>query len=73
MLDPVIRNNAEAKRYELPVDGEVAVVTYRHICGARVFHCRPHRCVRVPLALSRGDGFFLPLRRAETFGPPVAF
>ena len=28
MLDPDIQNNAEAKRYELPVDGEVAVVTY---------------------------------------------
>jgi uncharacterized protein len=28
MIDPEIRNNAEAKRYELPVDGEVAVVTY---------------------------------------------
>jgi predicted GNAT family acetyltransferase len=28
MTDPEIRNNAEAKRYELSVDGEVAVVTY---------------------------------------------
>lgn len=28
MIDPEIRNNAEAKRYELPVDGEVAVLTY---------------------------------------------
>ncbi len=28
MLDPEIRDNAEAKRYELPVEGEVAVVTY---------------------------------------------
>jgi uncharacterized protein len=28
MLDPEIHDNAEVKRYELPVDGEVAVVTY---------------------------------------------
>ena len=28
MLDPDIRDNAELKRYELPVDGDVAVVTY---------------------------------------------
>jgi predicted GNAT family acetyltransferase len=28
MLDPEIHDNAELKRYELPVDGEVAVVTY---------------------------------------------
>lgn len=28
MLDPDVQNNAEAKRYELPVDGEIAVVTY---------------------------------------------
>ena len=28
MLDPDIRDNAELNRYELPVDGEVAVVTY---------------------------------------------
>ncbi len=28
MSDPDIRDNAEMKRYELPVDGEVAVVTY---------------------------------------------
>lgn len=28
MLDPEIRDNADAKRYELTVDGEVAVVTY---------------------------------------------
>jgi predicted GNAT family acetyltransferase len=28
MIDPEIRNNAEAKRYELPIEGEVAVVTY---------------------------------------------
>jgi len=28
MLDPDIRNNAELNRYELPVGGEVAVVTY---------------------------------------------
>ena len=28
MLDPDIHDNAELKRYELPVDGEVAVVTY---------------------------------------------
>jgi len=28
MLDPEIRDNAEMKRYELPVDGDVAVVTY---------------------------------------------
>ena len=28
MLDPEIRDNAEAKRYELPVEGEIAVVTY---------------------------------------------
>ena len=27
-LDPDITDNAELKRYELPVDGEVAVVTY---------------------------------------------
>lgn len=28
MSDPEIRDNVEMKRYELPVDGEVAVVTY---------------------------------------------
>ena len=28
MLDPDIRDNAELKSYELPVDGDVAVVTY---------------------------------------------
>ena len=28
MLDPDIHDNAELKRYELPVDGELAVVTY---------------------------------------------
>lgn len=28
MIDPDIRNNIEGKRYELPIDGEVAVVTY---------------------------------------------
>ena len=28
MPDADIRNNAEARRYELPVDGEVAVVMY---------------------------------------------
>lgn len=28
MLDPEIHDNAELKRYELPVDGEVAIVTY---------------------------------------------
>lgn len=28
MLDPDIHDNAELKRYELPVDGDVAVVTY---------------------------------------------
>ena len=28
MLDLDIHDNAELKRYELPVDGEVAVVTY---------------------------------------------
>ena len=28
MLDPEIHDNAELKRYELPVDGERAVVTY---------------------------------------------
>jgi predicted GNAT family acetyltransferase len=28
MPDPEIRDNAEMKRYELPVDGDVAVVTY---------------------------------------------
>lgn len=28
MSDPEIRDNAELKRYELPVDGDVAVVTY---------------------------------------------
>jgi predicted GNAT family acetyltransferase len=28
MLDPEIYDNAELKRYELPVDGEVAIVTY---------------------------------------------
>lgn len=28
MLDPDVRNNGEAKRYELEVDGELSVVTY---------------------------------------------
>ncbi|NQE63618.1 GNAT family N-acetyltransferase [Caulobacter sp. RHG1] len=28
MHDPEIRDNPEMKRYELPVDGDVAVVTY---------------------------------------------
>ena len=28
MLDPEIHDNAELTRYELPVDGEVAIVTY---------------------------------------------
>jgi len=28
MSDPEIRDNAELNRYELPVEGEVAVVTY---------------------------------------------
>ena len=28
MLDPAIRDNAELNRYELPADGEAAVVTY---------------------------------------------
>jgi predicted GNAT family acetyltransferase len=28
MSDPEIRDNAGLKRYELPVDGELAVVTY---------------------------------------------
>ncbi|WP_426023840.1 GNAT family N-acetyltransferase [Brevundimonas sp. PWP3-1b1] len=28
MLDPEIHDNAELKRYELPVDGELAIVTY---------------------------------------------
>jgi predicted GNAT family acetyltransferase len=28
MLDPDIHDNTELKRYELPVDGEAAVVTY---------------------------------------------
>ena len=28
MLDPDIRDNAELKRYELPVEGDLAVVTY---------------------------------------------
>ncbi|GAW41243.1 hypothetical protein SH203_01647 [Brevundimonas sp. SH203] len=28
MLDPDIRDDAELKRYELPVEGDVAVVTY---------------------------------------------
>lgn len=28
MTEPDIRDNAERRRYELPVDGEVAVVTY---------------------------------------------
>jgi predicted GNAT family acetyltransferase len=28
MLDPEIHDNAELKRYELPIDGEVALVTY---------------------------------------------
>ena len=28
MIDPDIRNNIEEKRYELPVDDQVAVVTY---------------------------------------------
>lgn len=28
MADPDIRDNADAKRYELPVEGDIAVVTY---------------------------------------------
>ncbi|MFN7129284.1 MAG: GNAT family N-acetyltransferase [Brevundimonas sp.] len=28
MLDPDIHDNSELHRYELPVDGEVAIVTY---------------------------------------------
>ncbi|WP_420470821.1 GNAT family N-acetyltransferase [Brevundimonas sp. FT23042] len=28
MLDPEIHDNADGKRYELPVEGEIAVVTY---------------------------------------------
>lgn len=28
MIDPEIRDNAELKRYELAIDGDVAVVTY---------------------------------------------
>lgn len=28
MLDPEIRDNAALNRYELPVDGEMAIVTY---------------------------------------------
>ena len=28
MLDTEISNNAEAKRYELPVNGDIALVTY---------------------------------------------
>jgi len=28
MLDPAIRDNPDLKRYEMTVDGEVAVVTY---------------------------------------------
>lgn len=28
MIDPLIRDNTEAKRYELDIDGQVAVVTY---------------------------------------------
>ncbi|WP_420478106.1 GNAT family N-acetyltransferase [Brevundimonas sp. FT23028] len=28
MLDPEIHDNADARRYELTIDGEIAVVTY---------------------------------------------
>lgn len=28
MIDPLIRDNTEARRYELDIDGQVAVVTY---------------------------------------------
>lgn len=34
MSDPEIHNNTELKRYELPVDGEVAVVMYNLSPGA---------------------------------------
>jgi len=32
-LDPEIRDNAEAKRYELTVDGQTAVVIYNPVAG----------------------------------------
>lgn len=35
-LDPEIRDNEEAKRYELEVDGETAVVIYNPVAGGRL-------------------------------------
>lgn len=35
MADPEIRDDAEAHRYELPVEGQVAVVTY-NLSGANL-------------------------------------
>jgi hypothetical protein len=35
-LDPEIRDNEEAKRYELDVDGETAVVIYNPVAGGRL-------------------------------------
>ena len=32
-LDPEIRDNAEAKRYELEVEGQTAVVIYNPVAG----------------------------------------
>ncbi len=35
-LDPEIRDNEDAKRYELTVDGETAVVIYNPVAGGRL-------------------------------------
>lgn len=35
-LDPEIRDNEEAKRYELTVDGETAVIIYNPVAGGRL-------------------------------------
>ena len=35
-LDPDIRDNEEARRYELTVDGETAVVIYNPVTGGRL-------------------------------------
>ncbi|AYG94833.1 N-acetyltransferase [Brevundimonas naejangsanensis] len=35
-LDPDIRDNEEAKRYELTVDGETAVIIYNPVAGGRL-------------------------------------
>jgi predicted GNAT family acetyltransferase len=35
-LDPDIRDNEEARRYELTVDGETAVVIYNPVAGGRL-------------------------------------